>query len=210
MAAALARGGDPGDRGGSKLGAQGGSLLRAHFHLWASSTGAMPCGAWSDRGSAPRRASPGSSSSPGDGTTPDGMPCRRRIAPRVREGRNRNGASDGRRHARAGDGRSFGSRGRLTSTVGSGRGSGRRASGSGGCRATRCRSRRSSPRSRATRSGSRGSVRRWSGPACRWSSCSPLDFGKRTPSGTGSRDWVGRSAGRGAATRSSARARRRG
>jgi hypothetical protein len=31
VAAALARGGDPEDRGGSKLGALGGSLLRAHF-----------------------------------------------------------------------------------------------------------------------------------------------------------------------------------
>ena len=65
---------------------------------------------WSGRWSCPRTAHPGSSSSPGCGTTPDFTACRRRAARRGSGGRPRSGARSWPRPARAAGGRGLGTR----------------------------------------------------------------------------------------------------
>ena len=75
-------------------------------------------------------------------------------------GRRRSGAASCPRPAKAAAGPGGGMRGTPSSTGGGGRCCGRGSCASGGSRATMCRSRRWSPRSRGTRSGSRSSRRR--------------------------------------------------
>ena len=77
------------------------------------------------------------------------------IAPPGPGGRSRSGAGGWTRPAAAAAGSGGGGPAAPSSTAGSGRSAGRRWSACGGCWGGRCRSRRSWPRSRGTRSGSR-------------------------------------------------------
>ena len=108
-------------------------------------------------GPARKAARPGSTSSPACGATPGCTPCPRPrcSAPRGSgDRRSSRGVSDWPRRARGAGGRRSGRSGPPSSTDGSGRSAGRRSSACGGYWGGRCRSRRSSPPSRDTRSGS--------------------------------------------------------